>query len=84
MALWLAPEGRAVSDEPKWKENKGELPRGARGKRVRVKLRWSGEEPFYNSDVTSAIPPGWPADGKGGCRWSLDGGDYDITHYVIM
>lgn len=52
-----------------FKLNTGSMPRGAKGKRVIVILRngnTCGVEP-----VTTVTPPGWAADGKGGCRWSF-------------
>ena len=26
----------------------------------------------------------WPADGKGGCRWTLTGHPYDIAEYQVV
>lgn len=66
-----------------WKLNStGEVPRGAKGKRVRVILLGTGEEPRYDDNPMS--PMGWAADGKGGCRWTSTGDPFDITHYKIL
>ena len=54
-----------------WIENRtGTMPRILAGKRVRVRLR-CGRMPAET----------WPADGKQGCRWTLENHPYDITHY---
>jgi hypothetical protein len=65
-----------------WRENHGRMPGLAAGKRIVVELRNGsicGEQP-----VGSGSPAGWPADGKGGCRWSLEGSDFDIVRYRIL
>lgn len=54
--------------------NPGHLPPEAAGKRVRVRLR--------NGVVTK--PEGWAADGRGECRWSLTGHDFDIVAYEVV
>ncbi len=57
----------------KWRPNEaGKQPPRTSGKRVKVRLR-NGMEP----------PSAWPADGKGGCRWSLPGGPFDIVEYQL-
>jgi hypothetical protein len=50
----------------------GRCPREAQGKRVRVTLR-NGMRP----------PESWPADGKGACRWTLTGDEFDILEWEI-
>lgn len=57
-----------------WQLNQGGFcPSEAKGKRVFVKLR-NGLRPKES----------WPADGKGGCRWSLgEQHPFDIVAYVI-
>ena len=65
-----------------WRPATGELPREARGKRVKVKLRNGmvcGTEP-----VATGAPSGWHADerapGKGPpVRWRHDGSDFDVV-----
>ena len=65
-----------------WKENNtGKVPRGARGKRVRVVLVGGGEGRYDENPMT---PPGWAADGKGGCRWTLTESEFDIAWYLIL
>lgn len=65
-----------------WKENPGHCPPRARGKRVRVILE-HGREASY--DVNPMSPPGWAADGKGGCHWGKRNGfAYDIAWYLIL
>lgn len=54
------------------KRNCGHLPAEAEGKRVRGTLR--------NGDAFT----GWPADGRGACRWSLTGCPFDIAFYEVM
>lgn len=68
-----------------WRVNRGFMPKEAAGKRVAVKLRngsISGDKP-----VTPYSPAGWPADGRGGCRWSHTKGHasaFDIVEYRIL
>lgn len=52
--------------------NRGHLPPEAVGKRVRVRLR---------NGVTC---DSWPADGRGGCRWTLTGDTHDILAYQVI
>lgn len=66
---------------PEWKVNKGNLPRSAKGKRVRVVLA-HGEEAKY--DQRSDTPDGWAADGRGGCRWDLTGAPHDIAWFLVL
>lgn len=67
-----------------WKANPGKLPRGAKGKRVRVVLERDREtmtEPTYNP----MSPPGWAADGKGGCNWSIrKDWPFNIAFYQVI
>jgi len=60
--------------------NRGYLPSEAIGKRVRVLLA----DGAINRDVDPSAPPGWAADGKGGCRWSLTGRPHDIAQYEVI
>lgn len=68
-----------------WRDNHGMMPREASGKRVAVELRngkREGEEP-----ISPTSPAGWPADGKGACRWSFSKGPasaFDIVRYRIL
>jgi hypothetical protein len=58
----------------------GKCPREAHGKRVRVSLV-NG----YDSKVKE--PSGWPADGKGACRWSRTApphNGFDIDQYEVI
>lgn len=52
--------------------NLGHLPIEAEGKRVRGRLR--------NGTAFS----GWPADGRGACRWSLTRSPFDIEFYEVI
>ena len=61
------------------KSNDGELPPEAIGKRVRVVLA-CGLRPVDDP----AMPPGWAADGRGGCRWSLTGHPSDIARFEVI
>lgn len=54
------------------KRNYGHLPGDAIGRRVRVKL------------ANGRVCDGWPADGKGGCRWTLTGHPFDIAEYEVI
>lgn len=54
--------------------NPGHMPAHAAGRRVIVRLR--------NGSVCA--PPGWPADGRWGCRWSLTGAPHDIIAYRVI
>jgi hypothetical protein len=67
-----------------FKPNPGKCPKAAEGKRVRVILRHSMEEPPYSDANTQAVPGGWAADGRGGCRWSIINSPWDILFYRIM
>ena len=57
--------------------NRGSCPPEAEGKRVRVRLRHA---------VDAGLPDtrDWPADGRGGCRWSLTGDPFDIAEYEVI
>ena len=61
--------------------NPGHLPPEAEGKRVRVHLR-NGE--LGRTDNSPMSPPGWAADGRNGCRWSLTGHPFDIVEYEVV
>lgn len=61
--------------------NPGRLPPEAVGKRVLVQLRHSG---IGKCDDNPMSPPGWAADGKGGCRWSITGSSFDIAAYEVI
>lgn len=66
----------------KWKPNPGHCPPEARGKRVIVLLvngKVCGDEP-----VSSVTPPGWSADDKGACRWTITGFGWDIANYFVL
>jgi hypothetical protein len=63
------------------KRNPGHLPIDAIGKRVRVQLS-NGR--IGRADDNPMSPPGWAADGKGGCRWSRTGGSHDIDFYEVI
>lgn len=53
------------------KPNPGFCPLEAEGKRVRVKLA--------NGHVGE-----WAADGRGGCRWTIEGHEHDIAEYEVI
>lgn len=61
--------------------NPGALPPEAQGRRVRVRLRNGA---LGRTDDNPMSPAGWAADGKGGCRWSLTGGPFDIVAYEVI
>lgn len=61
--------------------NHGHCPGAARGKRVRGVLR--GGNQFGFNQISPVTPPGWPADGKGGCRWTLEGHSHDILEWEL-
>ena len=63
------------------KPNPGHLPKEAEGKRVRVQLAHGG---IGKCDDNPMSPPGWAADGKGGCRWSITGSRFDIAAYEVL
>lgn len=65
---------------PGYKPNPGYLPKDAKGKRVRVVLM-NGRQP---ADVSPAMPPGWAADEKSGCRWTKTGDEWDIAWYIVL
>lgn len=69
------------SPGPDWKKNPGRCPDGAKGKRVRVWLV-AGREGTYDANPMS--PPGWAADGKGGCSWKIDGSPFNIAFYQVL
>lgn len=78
-------EVRVAADKLEWKPNPGQLPPGARGKRVRVKLRGTGREPVYDDHWNPMSPPGWAADGRGGCNWALDDAyPFSIIEYAVI
>jgi hypothetical protein len=64
------------------KSNPGQIPDDARGKRVIVTLRNGrvcGRDP-----VGAALPNGWAADGREGCRWSRGNSPWDIVAYEVV
>lgn len=61
--------------------NPGHPPREATGKRVCVMLA-NGRAGACDPNPMS--PPGWAADGQGGCRWSLTGHPFDIAEYEVI
>lgn len=68
---------------PGWNRNPGHCPEEAKGKRVRVVLA-HGREPAYDENPMS--PPGWAADGKGGCDWRRRsrGYPFNIEWYLVL
>lgn len=61
--------------------NPGHLPDEAIGQRVRVKLAHGG---MGACDQNPMSPPGWAADGRGGCRWSITGSPFDIAEFEVI
>lgn len=61
--------------------NPGHLPEEAIGKRVRVLL---AKGKLGDCDPNPMSPPGWAADGQGGCRWTLTGDPHDIAEYEVI
>ena len=61
--------------------NPGFCPPEAEGKRVVVRLAHGG---IGKADDNPMSPPGWAADGKGGCRWSLTGHPFDIAEFEVL
>lgn len=64
-----------------WLPNPGHCPEAAKGKRVKVILA-HGREGSYDPNPMS--PPGWAADGKGGCSWIRRGMAFDIEWYRVL
>jgi hypothetical protein len=68
----------------------GAVPAEAVGKRVRVILRnphgGGLHEPRYADENTQAVPSGWAADGRGGCRWRIGRAHspFDVVAYKVM
>ena len=63
------------------KPNPGHLPEEAIGKRVRVVMAHGRPG---KADDNPMSPPGWAADGRGGCRWTLSGSRFDIAEYEVI
>jgi hypothetical protein len=60
------------------KRNPGHCPSEAVGQRVAVQLR-NGSIRGRDGEL------GWPADGKGGCRWAIHGWDqFDIIGFQVV
>lgn len=65
----------------------GRVPLKAKGKRVAVQLR-NGS--IITEPVNKDTPPGWAADGKGGCRWThhrdteSPAAAFDIMGYKVL
>ncbi|WP_173426238.1 hypothetical protein [Sphingomonas hengshuiensis] len=53
------------------KPNPGHLPAEAMGKRVNVRL------------ANGSLRTGWPADGRGACRWTIEHSPFDIAEYEV-
>lgn len=69
---------------PRWRENKGRCPRDLVGTSKRVVVELANGTVCGKDAVSTATPPGWPADGKGACRWSLTGHDFDIARFYVI
>lgn len=65
------------------KPNPGKCPPEAKGKRVNVILANGNPSKTY-SDIDPMLKPGWAADGKNGCRWSITGEPWDIAMYEVI
>lgn len=63
------------------KPNPGHCPPEAIGKRVRVLLE-NGR--IGATDDNPMSPPGWAADGKGGCDWRTRGHPFAIARYEVI
>lgn len=61
--------------------NPGHCPVAAMGKRVRVQL---ANGALGKTDDNPMSPPGWKADGQGGCRWTITGSPFDIAYYEVI
>lgn len=64
-----------------WFANPGRQPDGSKGRRVRVRLAGTGEEPVYDNQFSQTSPPGWAADTT---RWSRTGQPHDVKEYRIL
>ena len=64
-----------------FRANPGRLPADAIGRRVRVRLAHGG---LGACDPNPMSPPGWAADGKGGCSWAKTGSPFDIAEYEVI
>lgn len=64
------------------RENHGTMPADAAGKRIRGVLR-NGMR-FGFEPIANAVPDGWAADGKLGCRWTLTGHPFDIAEFEVI
>ena len=63
------------------KPNPGHCPAEAEGKRVIVRLAHGG---IGKADPNPMSPPGWAADGRGGCSWAITGSEFDIAEYEVI
>lgn len=63
------------------KPNPGYCPAEAEGKRVRVWLVHGGEGSYDDNPMS---PPGWAADGRTGCSWTITGSQFDIAFYQVI
>lgn len=70
-------DGVPAQPGPQWRRNLGAPPEG-RFKRVRVVLR-HGREPQYADELNAMAPPGWSVETT---RWSLHGGQFDVTWFL--
>jgi hypothetical protein len=61
--------------------NPGYCPAESEGKRVRV---WLGNGRPGATDDNPMSPPGWPADGRGGCDWRLASHPFAIAFYEVI
>ena len=63
------------------KPNPGYCPAEAAGKRIHARLAHGGTG---RADDNLMSPPGWAADGKGGCNWRRTGSLFDIAEYEVI
>lgn len=69
---------------PRWRENKGRCPRDLVGTSKRVVVELRNGEVHGKEAISAASPPGWQADGRGCCNWTLSGHSHDIVRFYVL
>lgn len=69
---------------PRWRENNGRCPRDLVGTSKRIVVELANGEVHGKEAVSSSSAPGWQADGRGACRWTITGHPFDIGRFYVI
>lgn len=67
-----------------FRPNRGHCPSDLVGTDRRVEVILANGSVVDPTPIAQAVPGGWRADGRGGCRWTLTGSPFDIAYWRRM